>query len=95
VTAVDPMKPTPPERDRHPPVTLEVGHDVVVGLRKAAAARDPPVKALICDLLAAIAADSLVMLMNACSRRARSPPRAVRCRPRNARRSSASSASPA
>jgi hypothetical protein len=60
VTASDSTKPTPPERDRHAPVTLEVGHDVVVGLRKAAAARDLPVKVLMCSLLDAIATDQLV-----------------------------------
>jgi hypothetical protein len=50
------VKPTPPERDRRAPVTLEA----VVGLRKAAAARDLPVRVLINNLLDAIATDQLV-----------------------------------
>ena len=54
--------PTPPERgprEQRPPTTVEVGHDTIVGLRRAAAARDVPVKSLISDLLDVIASDGL------------------------------------
>jgi hypothetical protein len=46
--------PTPPERSprgQHPPLKMEVAHDIVVGLRRAAAARDVPVARLINNLL--------------------------------------------
>jgi hypothetical protein len=47
-------------RDHRPPMTVEVGHDLVVRLRPEAARRDLPVKTLIGDLLDVIAPDALV-----------------------------------
>jgi hypothetical protein len=43
------LRPGPAER--LPPVAIMVSHDTIVGLRKAAAARDMPVKSLISSVL--------------------------------------------
>jgi hypothetical protein len=44
--------------DRLPPVAIEISHDTIVGLRKAAAARDMPVKSLIGSVLDAAVAET-------------------------------------
>jgi hypothetical protein len=38
-------------REHRPPMTVEVGHDLVLRLRPIAARRDVPIKRLITDLL--------------------------------------------
>jgi hypothetical protein len=46
-------------REHQPPMTIQVGHDLVLAYRKEAARRDVPVTRLICDLLDRIVADQL------------------------------------
>jgi hypothetical protein len=46
-------------RDHHPPMTIQVGHDLVLAYRKEAARRDVPVTRLINDLLDTIVRDGL------------------------------------
>jgi hypothetical protein len=38
-------------REHHPPLTIEVGHDIVVRLRPEAARRDMPLKRLVTTVL--------------------------------------------
>ena len=47
-------------REHHPTLTIEVGHDIVVSFRRAAAARDVPIRSLINSLLDTIATDHLI-----------------------------------
>jgi hypothetical protein len=46
-------------REHRPPMTVEVGHDLVLRLRPIAARRDVPLKRLITDLLDRIVDDQL------------------------------------
>jgi hypothetical protein len=48
-----------PRGAHHPPLTIEVSHDLVLVYRKEAARRDVPVTRLITDLLDCIVVDQL------------------------------------